>query len=170
MVVKTLENCDRIKINHVSDKDQQVKDLKIQLQKQKNTGKILVKDNVEMNSKIRRHTRNHIKAKGIRRKRKENELDEIKKEVDKINGENVQHTKNSNTEKENNIKTIKKLEEEKDTMENKNNKSKTLNLHLETNLHKQQNKDTQWTEQLAIIRKPTDRTDQDRERKEDKNK
>ena len=28
MVVKTLENCDRIKINHVSDKDQQGKDLK----------------------------------------------------------------------------------------------------------------------------------------------
>ena len=123
-----------------------------------------------MNSKIRRHTRNHIKAKGIRRKRKENELDEIKKEVDKINGENVQQTKNSNTEKENNIKTIKKLEEEKDTMENKNNRSKTLNLHLETNLRKQQNKDTQLTEQLAISRKPTDRTDQDRERKEDKNK
>ena len=62
------------------------------------------------------------------------------------------------------------LQEEKDTMENKNNRSKTPNLHLETNLHKQQNKDTQWTEQLAISRKPTDRTDQDRERKEDKNK
>ena len=123
-----------------------------------------------MNSKIRGHTRNHIKAKGIRRKRKENELNEIKKEVDKINGENVQQTKNPNTEKENNIKTIKKLQEEKDTMENKNNRSKTLNLHLEANLHKQQDKDTQWTEQLAISRKPTDRTDQDRERKEDKNK
>ena len=151
-------------------KTNKTKILKVQLQKQKDTGKILVKDNVEMNSKIRIHTRNHIKAKGIRRKRKENELNEIKKEVDKINRENVQQTKNSNTEKENNIKTIKKLQEEKDTMENKNNRSKTLNLHLETNLHKQQNKDTQWTEQLAIIRKPTDRTDQDRERKEDKNK
>ena len=31
-VVKTLGNCDRIKINHASDKDQQIKDLQIQLQ------------------------------------------------------------------------------------------------------------------------------------------
>ena len=51
-VVKTLGNCDRIKINHASDKDQQIKDLQIQLQKEKDTGKILVKDNVEMKSKI----------------------------------------------------------------------------------------------------------------------
>ena len=50
-VVKT-GNCDRIKINHGSDKDQQIKDLQIQLQKEKDTGKILVKDNVEMKSKI----------------------------------------------------------------------------------------------------------------------
>ena len=32
-VVKTLENCDKIKINHASNKDQQIKDLKKQLQK-----------------------------------------------------------------------------------------------------------------------------------------
>ena len=39
-------------INHVSDKDQQIKDLKIQLQKERDTGKILVRDNVEMKSNI----------------------------------------------------------------------------------------------------------------------
>ena len=42
-VVKTLGNCDRIKINHASDKD-----VEMQLQKEKDTGKILLKDNVEM--------------------------------------------------------------------------------------------------------------------------
>ena len=42
-VVKTLRNWDRIKINHALDKDQQIKDLKIQLHKEKDTGKILVK-------------------------------------------------------------------------------------------------------------------------------
>ena len=47
-VVKTLGNCDRIKTNHVSDKDQQIKNLKIQLEKEKDSGEILVKDNVEM--------------------------------------------------------------------------------------------------------------------------
>ena len=36
---------------HVSDKDQQIKDLKIEPQKEKDTKKIL-KDNVEMNAKI----------------------------------------------------------------------------------------------------------------------
>ena len=35
-------------INHESDKDQQIKDLKMQLQKQKDTGKILLKDNAKM--------------------------------------------------------------------------------------------------------------------------
>ena len=45
---------------------------------------------------------------------------------------------------------------------------KTLNLHLETNLHRQQNKETQQIEQLAISRQPTNRTDQERERKENK--
>ena len=33
-VAKTLGNCDKIKTNHVSDKDQQIKYLKIQLQKE----------------------------------------------------------------------------------------------------------------------------------------
>ena len=69
-VVKTLGNCDRVKINHVSDKDQQIKYLKIQLQREKNTGKVLAKDNVKIKSK-NKHTRNHIKTKGTRRKRKE---------------------------------------------------------------------------------------------------
>ena len=47
-VVKTLGNCDKIKTNHVSDKDQQIKYLKIQLQKEKGTGKILLKGSVEI--------------------------------------------------------------------------------------------------------------------------
>ena len=38
-------------VAHVSDKDQQIKDLKIEPQKEKDTKKIL-KDNVEMNAKI----------------------------------------------------------------------------------------------------------------------
>ena len=45
---------------------------------------------------------------------------------------------------------------------------KTLHLHLETNLHRQQNKEIQQTEQLAISRQPANRTDQERERKENK--
>ena len=36
----------------MSDKEQQIKDLKIQLQKEKDNAKILVKDNVKMKSKI----------------------------------------------------------------------------------------------------------------------
>ena len=67
-MVKTLGNCDRIKINHTSDKDQQIKDLQIQLQKEKDTGKILVKDNAEIKSKI--NTRNRIKTKRARRRGK----------------------------------------------------------------------------------------------------
>ena len=38
-VVKTLGNCDRIKVNYLSDKDQQIKDLKIQLKKKRILGK-----------------------------------------------------------------------------------------------------------------------------------
>ena len=45
---------------------------------------------------------------------------------------------------------------------------KTLNLNLEINLHGQQNKETQQTEQLAISRQPTGRTDQERERNKNK--
>ena len=37
---------------HVSDKDQQITDLKIEPQKEKDTRKILLKDNVEMSAKI----------------------------------------------------------------------------------------------------------------------
>ena len=40
-------------------------------------------------------------------------------------------------EKENNIKITKKLQEEKDTLEKQVTDLKTLNLHLETNLHRQ---------------------------------
>ena len=107
-VVKTLGHCDRIKINHASDKDQQIKDLQIQLQKEKDTGKILVKDNVEMKSKI--STQEIIlKQKEQEEKARENELNEIKKEIDKIKRENQQQIKNSNIEKKKNIKTIKKV-------------------------------------------------------------
>ena len=106
-VVKTLGNCDRIKINHASDKDQQMKDLKIQLQKEKDTGKILVKD-VEMKSKISTQEIT-LKQKEQEEKKRKNEFNEIKKEIDKIKRENQQQTKNSNVEKENNIKAIKKI-------------------------------------------------------------
>ena len=86
-VVTTLGNCDRTKINHASDKDQKIKDLKIQLQKEKDTGEILVKDNVEMKSQI--NTQQIIlKQKEQEEKARENELNKIKKEIDKIKREN----------------------------------------------------------------------------------
>ena len=161
-VVKTLENCESIKINHAG-KDQQIKDLQIQLQKEKDTGKILVKDNVEMKSKI--STQEIVlKQKEQEEKARGNELSEIKKGIDKIR-ENQQQIKNSNIEKERNIKT-KKLQEEKDTLEKQISDLKTLNLNLETNLHRQQNKEIQQTEQRAISRQPTDSTDQETEKKE----
>ena len=152
--VRKLGNCDRI--NHVSDKDQQIKDLKIQLQKEKDTGKILVKDNVEIKSKI--NTQEIIlKQREQEEKEKKNELNDIKKEIEKIKRENLQQTKNSNIQKENNIKTIKKLQKEKDTLEKQMTDLKTL--HLETNLYRKQNEETQHTEELAISRQPTDRTE-----------
>ena len=90
-VVKTLGNCDRIKINHASDKDQQIKDLQIQLQKEKDTGKILVKDNVEMKSKI--STQEIIlKQKQQEEKARENELNEVKKEIEIKSKENINST------------------------------------------------------------------------------
>ena len=45
---------------------------------------------------------------------------------------------------------------------------KNLNLNLEANLHRQQNKETQQTEQRVISRQPTYRTDQEREEKENR--
>ena len=126
-VVKTLENCDRIKINHASGKDRQAKGLKIQLKKEKGTGKILVKDNVEMRSKI--STQEIIlKQKQQEEKTRENELYETKKEIDKIKRENQQQSENSNIEKDNNIKKIKKLQEEKDTLKKQMSDLKALNL------------------------------------------
>ena len=80
--------------------------------------------------------------------------------------ENQQQTKNSNIEKEKNIKTTKKLQEEKDILEKQMSDLKTLNLNLETNLHRQQDKETQQTDRRAINRQPTDRTEQEKERKE----
>ena len=70
-------------MDHVSDKDQQIKDLKIQLQKEKHIRKILVKDNVEMKSKI--NTQEMIlKQKEQEEMERKNELNEIKKEIVKI--------------------------------------------------------------------------------------
>ena len=92
-----------------------------------------------------------LKQKEQEEKARENELNEIKKEIDKIKRENQQQTKNSNIEKETNIKTIKKCQEVKDTLEQQMLDLKTLNLNLETNLHRQ-NKETQQTEQRARSR------------------
>ena len=67
--------------------------------------------------------------------------------MNKIKREDLQQTKNSTIEKENNIKTIKQLQEEKNTMEKQMTDPKTLKLHLETNLHRKQNNETQQTAQ-----------------------
>ena len=86
-----------------------------------------MKDNVEMKSKI--STQEIIlKQKEQEEKTRENELYETKKEIDKIKRENQQQTENSNIEKDNNIKTIKKLREEKDTLEKEMSDLKALNL------------------------------------------
>ena len=95
VVVKTLGNCDRIKINHASDKDQQIKYLKIQLQQEKDTGKILVKDDVEMKSKIKLQ-KIILKPKEQEEKERKNKLNEIKIEIDEIKRENIQQIKDSN--------------------------------------------------------------------------
>ena len=87
-----------------------------------------------------------LKQKEQEEKARENELNEIKKEIDKIKRENQQQIKNSNIEKEKNIKTIKKLQEEKDTLEKQISDLKNLILNLETNLHRQQNNEAQLTE------------------------
>ena len=55
----------------------------------------------------------------------------LEKKTDQIKRENLQQTKNSNIEKKSNIKTIKKLQEEKDTLEKQMTDLKTLNLHLQ---------------------------------------
>ena len=60
------------------------------------------------------------------------------------------------------------MQEEKDTLEKQMTDLKTLNLNLETNLQRKQNKETHQTEQLVISRQSTGRTDQKRERKENK--
>ena len=49
------------------------------------------------------------KQKEQEEKARDNELNEIKKQIDKIKRENQEQTKNSNTEKESNIETIKKV-------------------------------------------------------------
>ena len=87
---------------------------------------------------------------------------------EKIERENQLQTKNSNIEKESNRKTTKKLQEEKDTLEEQMADLRILNLNIETNLHRKQNKETQQAEQLGISTQPTGKTDQEREMKENK--
>ena len=50
-----------------------------------------------------------LKQKEQEEKKRKNKLNEIRKEIDKIKRENLKQTKNSNIEKENNIKAIKKV-------------------------------------------------------------
>ena len=76
-----------------------------------------------------------LKQKEQEEKARENELNDIKKAMDKIERENQQQTNNSNIEKEKNIKTIKGLQEEKDILKKQMSDLKTLNLNLKTNLH-----------------------------------
>ena len=70
------------------------------------------------------------KQKEQQEKTRENELNEIKKEIDKIKWETQQQIKKSNIEKENNIKPINKLQEEKDTLEKIISDLKSLKLNL----------------------------------------
>ena len=77
--MRILGYCDRIKINHASDKGQQIKDVKILLQKEKDTGKMLVTENVEMKPKISTQEIT-LKQKKQDGKEKNNELTEIKKQ------------------------------------------------------------------------------------------
>ena len=76
-----------------------------------------------------------LKQKEQEEKARENELNDIKKAMDKIERENQQQTNNSNIEKEKKIKTIKGLHEEKDILKKQMSDLKTLNLNLKTNLH-----------------------------------
>ena len=76
-----------------------------------------------------------LKQKEQEEKARENELNDIKKAMDKIERENQQQTNNSNIEKEKNIKTIKGLQEEKDILKKQMSDLKTLNLNLKTILH-----------------------------------
>ena len=76
-----------------------------------------------------------LKQKEQEEKARENELNDIKKAMDKIERENQQQTNNSNIEKEKKIKTIKGLQEEKDILKKQMSDLKTLNLNLKTNLH-----------------------------------
>ena len=68
------------------------------MQKEKGTGKILLKDHVEMKSKINTQEI-QLKQKEQEEKERKNELNEIKKQIDKIKRENQQGTENSNIEK-----------------------------------------------------------------------
>ena len=88
------------------------------MQKEKGTGKILLKDHVEMKSKINTQEI-QLKQKEQEEKERKNELNEIKKEIDKIKRENQQGTKNSNIEKNRSKMTD----------------LKTMNLHLEPKLN-----------------------------------
>ena len=60
------------------------------------------------------------------------------------------------------------MQREKDTLEKRVTDPKSLNLQLDTNLRRQQNKHTHQIEKLATSRQLTDRTSQEREKKENK--
>ena len=67
-----------------------------------------------------------LKQKEQEEKERKNDLKEIKKEIDKIKKENLQQTKNLNIEAIKSTQTIKKLQEEKDTLEKQMADLKTL--------------------------------------------
>ena len=90
--------------------------LSTQARGQWDTEKIFIKDNVEKKSKIN-SKKIKLKQKEHKEKDSKNDLNEIKKETDKIKRENLQQTKISNIQKENNIKIIKQLQEEKDILQ-----------------------------------------------------
>ena len=90
----------------------------------------------------------------------------LKKKQIKSNEKVDSEPKIQTEKKRKNIKTIKKLQEQKDTLDKQMSDLKILNLNLEINLCRQQNKETQQTEKGTINRQPTYRADQESERKE----
>ena len=74
----------------------------------------------------------------------------LEKKTDQIKRENLQQTKNSNIEKKSNIKTIKKVARREGYPGEANDRSKNTKPTSTTNLHRQQNKEIQQTEQLAV--------------------
>ena len=101
-------------------------------------------------------------------KKKERMISIRLKKKNQIKIKNQKQTKNLNIEKESNIKTIKKLQGEKDTLEKQISDLKNLILNLETNLHRQQNNEAQLTEQAGNPQ--TEQTIKDKEKKIEKHR